>query len=129
MGRIIILEGPDGGGKTELADHFIKAGYAYHHEGPPPRRRGWDALAHYGGLLERARRSRRDVVFDRFHLGETIYGPLTRGEDRLGIAGLKLMNRLVHATGARLWLCLPSYGACLKNWRAKRAGTEYVKDE
>ena len=131
MGKIVILEGPDGGGKTKLANHFIRAGYAYHHEGPPPKRRSWDALAHYGGLLERARRARHDTVFDRFHLGETIYGPLTRGADRLGIVGLKLMNRLVRATGARLWLCLPSYDACLRNWRRKiefADDLEYVKD-
>lgn len=133
MGKIIILEGPDGGGKTKIAKKIQHLrGYTYHHEGPPPRRKSWDALAHYGGLLERARRARHDTVFDRFHLGETIYGPLMRGEDRLGIAGLKLMNRLIRATGARLWLFLPSYDTCLRNWRRKRSfddDVEYVKDE
>lgn len=131
MGKIVILEGPDGGGKTKLAERLRTYGFSYHHEGPPPKRRSWDALAHYGGLLERARRARHDTIFDRFHLGETIYGPLVRGEDRLGIAGLKLMNRLLRATGARLWLCLPSYDTCLRNWRRKKNfddDVEYVKD-
>jgi hypothetical protein len=130
VGKIVILEGPDGGGKTALAQRFQRAGFAYHHEGPPPKRKSWDALAHYGALVERARRARHDTVFDRLHLGETIYGPLARGWDRLGIDGLKLMNRLIRAAGVKIWLCLPSYTRCLENWRTIKGGrAEYVKDE
>ena len=35
--KVVVLEGPDGGGKTALANELVRHGYTYHHEGPPPK--------------------------------------------------------------------------------------------
>lgn len=113
---IIILEGPDGGGKTTLARELAELlRLEYRHEGPPPP--NVNVLHHYGRLLDDARS--KDVVFDRLALGERIYGPLLRGEDRLGVGGWEIFHRLVTAVDAFSVLCLPSLEVCISNWRAK----------
>lgn len=122
---IIVLEGPDGGGKTTLAHQLCKLyNLEYHHEDPPPPK--VNVLEHYGLLLEAARD--RNVVFDRLAYGETVYGPIMRGTDRLGRDGWRVFNRLMMAVGAFHVLVLPPWETCLDNWRAKRTG-DYVQDE
>jgi len=114
--RIIILEGPDGAGKTVLARHLQERYHiAYRHEGPTPADRS--PLLYYGGILDACRDV--PVVFDRFALGERVYGPLLRGGDRLGDLGWHVFQYLVHAVGAVQILCLPPYDVCLRNWRGR----------
>jgi uracil-DNA glycosylase len=116
----VIIEGPDGAGKTTLARRLCDAyGYEYHHEGPPPE----DALHHYARLLTSAP---KPTVFDRFHLGELVYGPLLRGQNRLGPGGITLMHRLIRALGINVVLCLPTWETCLDNNRRK---SEMIKDD
>ncbi len=129
MGRVVILEGPDGGGKTALADRLVQRyGFAYRHEGPP-RGSNVSLLHRYGRKLERAAygHGHRGVVFDRFHVGETVYGPVARGEDQVGRDGLTVMDRLLTATDSRLVFCLPPFSACLDVWsRRHAAGEEFI---
>jgi uracil-DNA glycosylase len=121
--RHIVLEGPDGAGKTTLAQSLmLRYGFAYHHEGPPPT----DAdplLHHYARLITDAK---VPTVFDRLHLGEMVYGPLLRGKSRITAEESKLMNRLLLGTGSIVIGCLPQFGTCLRNNRAKE---ELIKDE
>lgn len=126
---IVIIEGPDGAGKTSLAkDLAIFYGLEYHHEGPPPL--GCNVLLHYGAQLQRAReRGGRGVVFDRFALGERVYGPILRGQDQLGDEGWRQIRRLITAAGAWEILCLPSYWTCYDNWYARRVDTELILNE
>jgi MoxR-like ATPase len=66
---IVILEGPDGAGKTTLAEQLAKKyGLVYKHEGPPPPK--VNVLEYYGQLLDEARG--KNVVFDRLALGERV---------------------------------------------------------
>jgi hypothetical protein len=123
---IIVIEGPDGAGKTTLAKqlaHDLKLDY--HHEGPPPKGLApWD---HYGRILEDARRDKKDLVIDRFAYGERVYGPILRSKDTLGHTGWKLMVRLMRACGVVTVYCLPEYEVCYQSWASGRA--ELVRDE
>ncbi len=114
---IVILEGPDGGGKTTLAKHLEKEhGFKYVHTGPPG---SGDVLEAYGRTLYDAAREPESVVIDRLQVGERIYGPILRGTDRLGRAGETLLRRLTNAYGARVVFCLPPYEVAFENWRKR----------
>lgn len=119
---IIILEGPDGGGKTTLARQLCERyGAAYHHEGPPPL--NVPPLLWYGRVLESVRG--QNVVLDRLALGERVYGPVARNSDRLGEDGWRVFNRLIMAVGAWQVLCLPPYQAAFMAWSSGR--DEFLK--
>lgn len=120
--RHIVIEGPDGAGKTRLA-RFIchRHVMAYHHEGPPPA--GASLLHHYGGLLANAE---RPTVFDRLHLGELVYGPLLRGASGVSSNDLVLMRRLLRGMGVVTILCLPPWSTCYQNNRDRE---ELIPDE
>jgi hypothetical protein len=113
---IIIIEGPDGAGKTtlagELVDHF---NLRYVHEGPPPQ--DIDPLEYYTDLLTSYRDD--NIVFDRFALGERVYGPILRGTDRLTEEKWKIFRRLMQRFGAFHILCLPPYPVCYNSWSRK----------
>jgi len=120
---IVLIEGPDGAGKTILAKKLVdRFGLEYRHEGPPPKH--VEPLYHYGTLLDSFRG--RNVVFDRFALGERVYGPVLRGKDRLGVLGWQIFQRLVKATGAFQVLCLTDYETCEAIWSSGRP--ELFKD-
>lgn len=130
MGKIIILEGPDGAGKTTLGLHLQEHhGFKYHHEGVPPPRNGVNSLLnYYGQLLYDAHNSGDNVVFDRLHLGETIYGPICRHQDQITDVGVVLIERLRLAYGAIMVICLPDLDVCRKNWLTRK-GSEYVPND
>jgi hypothetical protein len=122
---MIVIEGPDGAGKTTLAKQLAAdLKLEYHHEGPPPK--DISPLDHYGRVLEDFRRNKTDVVIDRFAYGERVYGPILRGKDNLGHVGWKLMVRLMRACSVVPIYCLPEFGECYTNWSSGRP--ELIKD-
>lgn len=127
----IIIEGPDGAGKTQLARQLChRHQMAYHHEGPPPT--DGSLLHHYAALLMNAT---RPTVFDRLHVGELVYGPLLRGESQIKGYELELMNRLVRGLGVATVVCLPPWPVCWDNNQRKpeliptRRGLEVAYDK
>lgn len=117
MGRVIILEGPDGAGKTTAADQLVKMGWRYFHEGPPPKDQ--DRIEYYAGKLWKALNARHDIIYDRFHLGEMVYAPIARHEDLFGYYGMKMFRRIFWAQPARCVVVLPDYQVCHANWKKK----------
>lgn len=114
---IVIIEGPDGAGKTQLARHLAEEYHLhYHHEGPPPA--GADVFKHYADLLDGA--LERPTVFDRFALGERVYGPVLRGKDGFTDERWDTFTKLLKLHGAQTILCLPSYITCHTNWSSGR---------
>lgn len=127
MGQIFIIEGPDGAGKTtlahELKKHFLPFA-TYVHLGPPKPYE--DVLHQYATVLYEASLNPRATIIDRLHIGESIYGPIIRGKDRLGAEGKTLIQRMISGYGAVEVLCLPDYAIAADNWRLNQ-GHEYVK--
>jgi hypothetical protein len=127
MPPVLVLEGPDHGGKTTLARWLEKEkGFKYVHEGPPPP--GRDQLAYYGLQLWRALQSEKPVVFDRLHLGELTYGPVMRDKDSLGYYGMRLFGRVLGSQPALCVICLPPWSSVVEGWR-KRKAKEYLRTE
>ena len=130
--HVIILEGPDGAGKTTLAERLREAnpwGGATPqiiHEGPPPA--GVDLLTYYTELLLAYLAADAPVILDRFHMGETVYGPTCRGGTTLTDRGRVLLDRVCRAAGVLTVLCLPSLATCTLNWRAKPA-KDYLRQD
>ena len=127
MNKVLILEGPDGSGKTTLAQYFADIrGFQIIHTGKPEP--GENLLVSYATVLNNAILSGKNVVFDRLQLGESIYGPIMRGHDQLGEEGQIILQRIVRAADVKQVICLPPYEVCLANWK-KRHAREYVQDE
>lgn len=125
---IIIVEGPDGAGKTHLTRQLqARFNLRYAHEGPPPA--DIPTLEHYGSILQTARGEikQNGVVFDRLALGERVYGPIYRNHDSLGELGWRVFTRLIYASVTFQVMCLPSYDVCHRSWASGR--DEMIKDE
>ena len=93
----LVIEGPDGAGKTTLAQALCASGYAYRHEGPPPPT--VPALRYYAGILARLE---QPTLLDRFHLGELVYGPIVRESRRSSV--------ICARRASRWWRC----GSCVE---------------
>jgi hypothetical protein len=122
--RVIVLEGPDGSGKSTLARR-LQQRYNFKIvklNQPKPKE---DMLNTYTQTLWDALNDWRPVVFDRHYLGESIYGPVMRGEDRLTNYGQILIERMIAAYGVKLLVCLPGLE---EGWAAcQQRGEDFIK--
>lgn len=114
---IVVLEGPDGAGKSSLAAKIAQAVQVdprctvrVVHTGPP--KPGEDPSAScLAAVMEAARLSAEGqvTVFDRLHVGEMVYGPKFRGRsgvtrrqaDAIDAKVLDAGGLLVHVTASR----------------------------
>lgn len=117
---VVILEGPDGAGKTTLGRRLVEQEHAsLAHLGVPTKPPVTECIE---VLIEISRdHMHRAHVIDRFHIGERVYGPIVRGEDRLGEEGQSVVEEimLVHYDPL-LVLCIPPLEKCQENWRARK---------
>jgi len=91
---LIVIDGPDGSGKTTLARHLQeKHGATYHHDKGPPEAE--DLVAYFLSLLARG------GIIDRFALSEMVYGPLLRGRSRIDINDFFLLMHELRNLGGR----------------------------
>lgn len=128
MNRVIILEGPDGSGKTTLANTLATDhGFKVIHSGVPKETNGHDLFNTYLMDLWLALHEDQPVVFDRLYLGELIYGPIMRGRSLLTDHHQRMLDRVVMAYDIKHVLCLPPRPVAYDNWRAKKQ--DYVDHE
>jgi len=117
MAKVIVLEGPDGSGKTTLARKLESMGWEYHHEGPPER--GINVVEHYLRIIDSSLKSPRNIVHDRLFAGETVYGPIHRNYDAIGgWEGLRLFKRLTTSRPIFQFLCMPKHKILEDNLRS-----------
>lgn len=127
---LVIVEGPDGAGKTTLIRAMAAA-------------RGDCVVTHHGAHLgeahiahhyifpmaDAAARPEAVHIMDRSWIAEPIYGAAARrGADRIGAAMANALANLAAALGAAVVLCLPPLERCEAAWRS-RPEDEYLKRE
>lgn len=129
--RITIFEGPDGGGKSTLAEAYARETNArVVHCGPFARQTSKGLARTYMEAMMPALLGYQDVVLDRCWLSEPIYGRVYRDNDRLDIARRRILERVAMRCEARVVLCLPPEETCVANWRKRHAqGHEYLDKE
>jgi len=114
---IVVLEGPDGGGKSTLAWRYEARGFNIIKTNAP--KPGEDLLKSYMESLLLAIAGGVPTVFDRHYLGECVYGPLLRGEDRLGARGKAIVEEAIAEYGVKLIVCLPAWDVLRAGWASK----------
>jgi GTPase SAR1 family protein len=106
---IIILEGPDGAGKStmieELKRHYLMQigrspeSVQIWHAGPFPE--GSNPWTEYVVPISQLVATRDYLILiDRWHLGELVYGPLLRGQSRLSLAQRDWIDSYLKSMGA-----------------------------
>ena len=143
---MIIVDGPDGSGKSTLIEGLgylprkfraLRAGIgATQADGAAADTAttdGWanpddEAQIAYARAIhdalreEAAQHHTSKIAFDRFHVCETIYGPMLRGASGITADEVKVLHRLITARAIPVILCLPPFETALKN--VSRAGRE-----
>lgn len=126
---VTIFEGPDGGGKSTIAQEYAQLTQArYVHHGP--YKQVGDGLGRmFVESILPALLGYEDVVLDRCWISEPIYADVFRhGDDRVGPARSRILDRLALRCGAVVVKCLPPW-AHVKSTFNGRKDEEYLDDD
>jgi hypothetical protein len=119
--RLTIFEGCDGSGKTTAAKAYAEAsGAKYIHFAALPRVSQNLGRMYVEAMLP-ALLGYQDVVFDRCWLSENPYGTAFReGQDRLGDASRRMLERLAMRCGAVVVRCNPGWEAVRSSYLTRK---------
>ena len=121
---IIIIEGPDGSGKTTLAEKMHKqTGYKLLHRSYPKTEEDKERMmAEYMQVIK----SGVNCIFDRSWYSEMVYGPVMRNDSIISYPQMYTLERELTKRGAIVIYC----GGMISNmWaRCKERGEDYVVD-
>jgi len=120
MRKLVILEGPDGSGKTTFSGQLskeLKVDVTNH--GPYTGESSiWE---HYFNSMLPAYSGGRDVILDRCWLAEPIYGIVHRnGLNRITPWQLKLLHHTAHNCDTTVVWFLPPFDSCLTAFNSRR---------
>lgn len=120
---MIIVEGPDGAGKTTLcktiADDFgleimdwqVELGISRDDLKKNPTQRYYHALREElqdDGILS-------DVIHDRLYFSSLVYGPIQQGNNQMSREDQKLIGRVLLAVACPIIICMPPKDVVLAN--------------
>jgi len=122
---IIIIEGPDGGGKTTLANKIHQqSNYPIIHRSKPENQDEKDMMAEM--YIETIKRY-KNAIFDRCWYSELAYGPVMRDTSVISIHQMYAFEKRLTKVGALLIYCT---GSKRELWaRCKRRGEDYIVDK
>lgn len=119
---IVILEGPDGGGKTQLADALrqrMQQSRVVHtaKHGPYTGVAPADLCRIYFRAMTPALTHDEHVIMDRSWVSESIYGDVYRsGVNRVDMQRRRMLERIALSRGAVLVVCQPPFENCAKTF-------------
>lgn len=119
---IIILEGPDGSGKTTLANKLAKqTGYPIIHFTRPTTEEETQAMFdEYFKLV----RKTKNAILDRCWYSEMVYGPVMRGVSHIAYPQMYALEEQLCRNGAMLIYCTGPQGVLWDRCQAR--GEDYV---
>jgi thymidylate kinase len=121
---IIIIEGPDGSGKTTLANQLSKqTGYKIIHRVQPKTE---EEKAIMMGEYLQTIRSGKNMIFDRCWYSEMVYGPVMRDASVIGYPQMYDLERQLSKAGAMIIYCTDSKAALWS--RCQDRGEDYIVD-
>ena len=113
----LLLEGPDGGGKTTLAQDLDWPTASYGEEAQK-----YEFL--FNAIFNWPK---TELVIDRFHLSEPVYSKHYRKKPgQVGVL-YRVLERVLNSQGTVVINCLPSWETALENW-AQNVENELIKD-
>jgi thymidylate kinase len=119
---IIIIEGPDGSGKTTLAEQLSRqTGYPILHRSHPKTEEEKKLMM---GEYLQAIKGNKNFIFDRCWYSEMAYGPVMRDDSVISYPQMYELERQLAKSGAVVIYCTGPEAAL---WmRCQRRGEEYI---
>jgi len=119
---IIILEGPDGSGKTTLAKQIARqTGYTYEHRSKPENE---EEKARMMGEYIQMCKSKQNIIVDRCWYSEMVYGKVMRDQSYIDYPQMYELERMLAKNGAIIIYCTAPTAAL---WmRATKRGEDYI---
>ena len=132
MGKLFIVEGPDGAGKTTLIKQLVdvlSGPTKVVHHGPYLDLTPLQLFkTYYDSFVQDMDSGTTNVILDRSWISEIFYGNQVRGKSRIAKFINTLLNNQVYRLEGSFIYCMPPIETCVANY-ASRKELEYLEDE